>query len=86
MDARTRKTLRELDFRDVVQEPLVYVCNACGKRARSRCGWDWENRSTRIDGLYDESCMLHSVLCEPNSPEAIAAGGPPWLAVNLEPD
>lgn len=44
-------------------EGQVWICAACGKRARSRYGFDAQNRSTALDSGWDESCMLHAVLC-----------------------
>jgi len=35
----------------------VWICTACGKRAHDRYGFDPINRG------YDESCMLHAILC-----------------------
>ena len=35
----------------------VWVCNACGKRSKDRYGLQ------RIDRGWDESCMLHAILC-----------------------
>ena len=34
----------------------VFMCTACGKRARDRYGFD------AIDYGYDESCMMHAQL------------------------
>jgi hypothetical protein len=42
----------------------IWVCQACGKRARSRYGFDENNKSTAIDYGWDESCMMHAQLCE----------------------
>lgn len=35
----------------------VYVCAACGKRSKDQYG------HRKLDRGWDESCMLHSVLC-----------------------
>ena len=37
-------------------EGQVFVCAACGKRSRDKYGYQ------KIDRLWDESCMLNSVL------------------------
>jgi hypothetical protein len=39
----------------------VYVCSACGRRSRDRYG------DQRIDCNWDESCMMHAVLCVESS-------------------
>ncbi len=54
----------------------IWVCGACGKRSRTRYGFDANNQRTAIDRGWDESCMLHAVLCY--------EGGPPWQAVGQE--
>ena len=41
----------------------VWICQACGRRAKSRWGHDAEGKSTVIDPGYDSSCMSSSVLC-----------------------
>ena len=55
---------------EVAPDGQVYVCGACGKRSRDRDG------DARLDSGWDESCMLHCVLCY--------EGGPPWRAVEKE--
>ena len=37
---------------ETAPEGQVWVCAACGKQSRDRYGYGW-----------DESCMLHAVLC-----------------------
>lgn len=55
----------------------IFVCAACGKVSTTRSGFlaDWKTRATTQG--WDESCMLHAVLCH--------AGGPPWTAVEEAP-
>lgn len=48
---------------DIAPEGTVWVCGACGKRARSRYGFDEGRRSTALDAGWDESCMLNAILC-----------------------
>ena len=36
----------------------VFVCSACGKRSKDKYGYQ------KIDSSWDESCMMHAVLCE----------------------
>lgn len=59
--------LDDLDRRlEAAEAPngATWVCGACGKTARNRYTWE---------GGWDESCMLHAVLCR--------EGGPPWEAL-----
>jgi transposase-like protein len=39
----------------------VFVCSACGRRSRDLYG------EQAINCTWDESCMLHAVLCYENS-------------------
>lgn len=41
----------------------LWVCEACGKRARSRYGFDALGRRTSLDYGWDASCMLNAILC-----------------------
>lgn len=41
----------------------IYVCGACGKTSPTRYGFD-ENQKQVADPGWDESCMMHAVLCE----------------------
>jgi hypothetical protein len=41
----------------------VWVCSACGKRARTRYGVDAAGAHTNLDHGWDESCVMHAVLC-----------------------
>lgn len=52
-------------------EGAIYVCAACGKTSPTRYGFDDQNRHVSQPG-WDESCMLHAILCK--------VGGPPWTA------
>jgi hypothetical protein len=47
---------------DLAPEGMVWQCMACGKRARSRYGFDAQDNDTKIDYGYDESCMMHAEL------------------------
>lgn len=67
---------------DIAPEPRVWVCGACGKRARSRYGFDAAGKSTALDRGWDESCMLNAVLCEPTPVRDVLTGAPLWTAVN----
>lgn len=51
------------DGKAIAPEGQVWVCALCGRRAKSRWGFDAENNSTTLDHGYDSSCMLHAVLC-----------------------
>lgn len=50
------------DERTPAPPGYVYQCAACGKRARTRCGLDAENRRTAVDRGYDEACMMNAEL------------------------
>jgi hypothetical protein len=63
---------------ELAPDGQIYVCAACGKRARSRFGFDAMGRPTRIDPGWAPSCMLHAVLCY-----AEKKGGT-WIAVEEE--
>ena len=67
---------------DIVTEPRVWVCGACGKRARSRYGFDEGGKSTALDRGWDASCMSNAVLCEPTPVRDVLAGAPLWSAVD----
>lgn len=43
---------------ETAKDDEVFVCSACGKRSKDRYG------NLKIDQGWDESCMLHSVLCQ----------------------
>jgi len=40
----------------------VWVCGACGKTSRTQYGFD-KNDKNVCDRGWDESCMMHAVLC-----------------------
>ncbi len=44
-------------------EGQIYVCAACGKRSRTRYGFDDNNQNVGPSHGWDESCMLNAVLC-----------------------
>jgi len=41
----------------------IWICGACGKRSRTRFGFDKEGRRASVSAGWDESCMLNAVLC-----------------------
>ena len=49
---------------ELAPEGKVWICMCCGKRARSRYGFDAQDNDTKIDYGYDESCMMHSELMD----------------------
>lgn len=59
----------------------VWVCGACGKRARTRYGFDADNNPTAIDRGWDESCMMNAVLCYEQRSLLTAE----WVAVEPAP-
>lgn len=60
-------------------EGQVFVCGACGKRSRDRYG------NNPIDRGWDESCMLHAVLCYDQPILKVENGVAKWEAVPEEP-
>ena len=42
----------------IAPEGAIYVCNACGKRSADLYGDMWH------DYGWDESCVMHAVLCD----------------------
>lgn len=46
---------------EIAPEGAVYVCSACGKRSKDLYG------QQKIDHWWDESCILHAVLCKEDS-------------------
>lgn len=48
---------------DLAPEGQVWVCNACGRRAKSQYGFDENNKSTAVGGSWDSSCITWAVLC-----------------------
>ena len=64
--AASKKVREEWDSKEgtaVVPTSLLWVCGACGKRSRTRYGFDKDNRRV-CDWGWDESCMLNAVLCD----------------------
>ena len=61
----------------------VYVCAACGKTSKTAYGFLSDGTPRGADRMpdgsrvadpgWDESCMLHAILCK--------ADGPPWIAI-----
>ena len=49
---------------EIAPEGFVWVCGACGKRSKTKYGFDNNNARTNIDYGWDESCMMNAVLCE----------------------
>lgn len=70
-------------------EGQVWVCAACGKRAKSRWGHDAAGNSTVIDDGYDSSCMSHAVLCfEEREPDGAwrAVGAMHYIFMKIDLD
>jgi hypothetical protein len=59
----------------------VWVCQACGKTSRTKYGFldngerSFEDGTPVSDPGWDESCMLHAVLCE------YPKKGDTWVAI-----
>jgi hypothetical protein len=47
---------------DLAPAGQVWVCAACGKRARSQYGFDASGGRTNIDPRWDESCAMLALL------------------------
>jgi hypothetical protein len=58
----------------------VWVCGCCGRRARTRRGFDEAGKSTVIDPGYDSSCTSNAVLCYTGRTETGT-----WVAVTPLP-
>ncbi len=54
----------DLEGTDLAPEGAVWVCGACGKRSRTRYGFDADNKRTPLSYGWDESCMLNATLCK----------------------
>lgn len=54
------------------REGTIWVCAACGKTHKDRYGNEGDG-----DRGWDESCMLHAVLC--------VEGSVPWMEAAFEP-
>lgn len=63
---------------DLAPDGQLWVCAACGKRARSRYGFDSGNKSTVVDPGWDGACMLSAVLVYADKREG------KWVAVEQE--
>ena len=51
------------DIFDMAPEGQIYVCAACGKTSHNRAGFDRSSGRGVAERHWDESCMLHAVLC-----------------------
>lgn len=60
---------------DRAPEGTTFVCGACGKRSRTRYGFD-DTGARCADAGWDASCMLHAVLCYDRKGD-----GGAWVAV-----
>lgn len=47
---------------ELAPEGQIYVCAACGKQSPTGSGHDASGKRV-VKGSWDESCMLHAVLC-----------------------
>jgi hypothetical protein len=81
--------METVDGKDIAPEGQVWVCSLCGRRARSRWGFDAEGNSTTLDHGYDSSCMSHAVLCyvekSPGSKWVPVPEKKPYSAPKLRP-
>lgn len=64
----------------------TWVCDACGRVSRTKAGFLAGGARTTPDGApvathgWDESCMLHAVLCVPGATPG------QWVAVDPQPE
>lgn len=49
---------------ELAPEGKVWMCCICGKRSKTRYGFDSQNKTTAIDSGWDESCMMHAQLVD----------------------
>ncbi len=70
----------EDDGKTPATPPQRWVCTACGKTSSTRYGFDSEQRQVADPG-WDESCMLHAMLCEPAPLRDQLMGGSKWKVV-----
>lgn len=70
------------DVNTTVDAPHVYVCACCGKRSRSRSGFDRDGKRASIDDGWDSSCCSWSALCVPDGLDERGRGK--WMAVEGE--
>ena len=60
------------DLYAIAPPGTIYVCGACGKTSRNRAGFlddggrgiDSDEHGRIAKAGWDESCMLHAVLCK----------------------
>jgi hypothetical protein len=57
------KKVRDLDGTDCVSPPLTWLCGRCGKKSRSKYGFDRSGENV-CDIGYDAACAMASFLCE----------------------
>lgn len=55
--------MNQVDGKAIAPEGQVWVCALCGRRAKSRWGFDEQNNSTALDYGYDSSCLSRALLC-----------------------
>ena len=56
------------DLNTTAPSGQIYVCAACGKQSTTRSGYDENLKRLASSGGWDESCMLHAVLCYDEEP------------------
>lgn len=52
---------------DMPPQGTIFICAACGKRSRTRFGFDGQNLRVGPSQGWDESCMLNAVLVQEDS-------------------
>ena len=56
------KKVRDLNGTDCVSRPLTWLCERCGKKSRSKYGFNRSGANV-CDTGYDAACAMNSFLC-----------------------
>lgn len=73
-DALGAEIVKPMKGTDRTPDGQVWICYACGKKSRTRYGFDATGARASISPGWDESCMMNAVL-------VYDAASPPYRAV-----
>jgi len=73
-DALGARIVKPMKGTDLAPEGQVWICYACGKKSRTKYGFDVTGQRAAINRGWDESCMMNAVL-------VYDAPSPPYRAV-----
>lgn len=59
----TDKDRATSDGTAIARPGQIWVCSGCGKRSRTRYGFDSDGHRQSVDRGWDVSCMFNAVLC-----------------------